>query len=220
MLSKLTINDKKIYMTHCRTLINNDFFKFGEITLAEYNIDDISKANIDEQYFYCPKTLFLSLLPFMIKIIRENETIDKSIKTIYNFGVKQHNPFQNPHDKQVISKEIEVEIEFDTPVITIGELIKTCIDNMDQSSFLLDEDIQNGLSLTVVKIELFKERRNSIIANFNTYKEDTCVVCINNKPNILFCNCGHLIVCDKCFDKLENNKCPKCRKINKIIRKI
>ena len=54
-----------------------------------------------------------------------------------------------------------------------------------------------------------------------TFKEDTCVVCTNNKPNILYCNCGHLVACEECFNKLDNrNKCLKCREKNTIIRKI
>ena len=35
-----------------------------------------------------------------------------------------------------------------------------------------------------------------------------------------FCNCGHLIVCGDCYHELENDKCPKCRKVNLIIRKM
>ena len=54
-----------------------------------------------------------------------------------------------------------------------------------------------------------------------TFKEDTCVVCMVNSTNILYCNCGRLVVCEKCFNKLDNkNKCLKCREENTIIRKI
>ena len=54
-----------------------------------------------------------------------------------------------------------------------------------------------------------------------TFKEDNCVVCMTNKPNILFCNCGHLCICEECFDRLDNKtNCLKCRKKNTIIRKI
>ena len=60
----------------------------------------------------------------------------------------------------------------------------------------------------------------STLKKSKTFKEDTCIICSENNPNILFCNCGHNCVCDECFNKLENNKCPKCREINKIIRKI
>ena len=56
--------------------------------------------------------------------------------------------------------------------------------------------------------------------DINVYREDECVICMENKANILFCDCGHLIVCDECYHELENDKCPKCRKVNVQVRKL
>ena len=28
-----------------------------------------------------------------------------------------------------------------------------------------------------------------------TFKEDTCVICLDKDPNIMFCDCGHLVIC-------------------------
>ena len=53
-----------------------------------------------------------------------------------------------------------------------------------------------------------------------TFKENKCIICQENNSNILFCDCGHKVICDECFHKLNNGKCPKCRTVNKIIRKI
>ena len=54
-----------------------------------------------------------------------------------------------------------------------------------------------------------------------TFKDDKCLVCIDKEPNILFCNCGLLCVCEGCFDKLGDIiTCIKCRGINTIVRKI
>ena len=51
-------------------------------------------------------------------------------------------------------------------------------------------------------------------------KSDECVICLSNPPNVLFCICGHLCVCNKCGDILETErgraKCPLCREINRI----
>ena len=81
-------------------------------------------------------------------------------------------------------------------------------------------DDLNNLTLTVVKVELLKEFKGERIINTQTYKEDKCIICLETKPNILFCDCGHRVLCDECFNKLDENKCPKCRTNNKIIRKI
>ena len=43
-------------------------------------------------------------------------------------------------------------------------------------------------------------------------KEDECVICFNNKANILYTECLHFVVCDGCDSKGRFNKCPLCRK--------
>ena len=100
--------------------------------------------------------------------------------------------------------------------------------------YVKSDDFYMGF-ISPFRLEIFFPRRrrridirNNVCAakenlreyNINVYKEDVCVVCMENKVNILFCNCGHLVVCYECFHKLENSKCPKCRKENTIIRKI
>ena len=52
-----------------------------------------------------------------------------------------------------------------------------------------------------------------------TIKESECVICYENKPNILFSECLHLCVCDVCDSKGRFSRCPMCRtkiKTNKI----
>ena len=215
MLSEINIDNKTLTLLHNRRLINNQQFNKGEINMAEYNIDSITNLT-NKDVFYYPKRIFSDLLPFLVEII-ENNTI---IKTVYCFALCQHNPLQNPHDMQVMNKDIEVEVNFQTDKSVIKELITNCINNMEDYHFLLDDDIEKSVTLTVVKIELLKEQRENKINFIKSYKDDICVICVESKPNILFCNCGHNCICEPCFNKLENNKCPKCREINKIIRKI
>ena len=43
-------------------------------------------------------------------------------------------------------------------------------------------------------------------------KEEDCVVCYENKSNILFTDCYHICVCSKCFDRGCFVNCPLCRK--------
>ena len=56
------------------------------------------------------------------------------------------------------------------------------------------------------------------INEIKTYKTDECVICLENKTNVLFCNCGHLCVCQKCIEIKRLTKCPVCKTINTIIR--
>ena len=43
-------------------------------------------------------------------------------------------------------------------------------------------------------------------------KEDECVVCYENKPNVLYTECLHFAVCDSCDKNGYFTKCPMCRK--------
>ena len=44
------------------------------------------------------------------------------------------------------------------------------------------------------------------------FKEETCVICVINKPNILYTSCGHICICRSCNQLYPINKCPLCRR--------
>ena len=48
-----------------------------------------------------------------------------------------------------------------------------------------------------------------------TFKEKTCVTCLDNSSNILFTGCGHICMCNDCNELHPIKTCPICRtKIN------
>ena len=44
-----------------------------------------------------------------------------------------------------------------------------------------------------------------------TITESECIICFENKPNMLFLDCMHLCVCNGCDSKGKFYKCPMCR---------
>ena len=52
-----------------------------------------------------------------------------------------------------------------------------------------------------------------------TFKSDQCVICLEEEPKVLFCNCGHICICEKCILHRYDN-CPVCKKENTILRMI
>ena len=55
------------------------------------------------------------------------------------------------------------------------------------------------------------------ISKLNIYKSIECVVCLNEKSNIIFIPCAHKCVCSECYKGIKNS-CPLCRrKITNII---
>ena len=219
--SKINIDHLTIKMTHGRRFVPTSNYlqneiQTGEITTGEYNIDEITSEVNEDKIFYYPKRILSYMIPFLVKLIEQSILV----KCIYSFGLYQHDPFQNPHDIQGVIKDIEVVLEFEYPQGAAERLIKGCLENMDDSRRMIDQDIDDGVALFVSRIEIFDKKDNNLVPVFDTYKEDNCMICMEDKPNIIFCNCGHIVVCEKCLLRLVNKKCPKCRCYNTIIRRI
>ena len=43
------------------------------------------------------------------------------------------------------------------------------------------------------------------------FKYDECIICLTNLPNVLFCNCGHIAICEECEKMKSLNACPICK---------
>ena len=63
------------------------------------------------------------------------------------------------------------------------------------------------------------EEEELSINDSRTFKLDQCVICLEKEPKVLFCNCGHICICDECLVKKLDN-CPVCKEINTILRVI
>ena len=64
------------------------------------------------------------------------------------------------------------------------------------------------------------ESEEEVINVTKTFKTEECVICIENEPNILFCNCGHLCIGNNCLEFKKLSKCPVCKTENTILRVI
>ena len=54
-----------------------------------------------------------------------------------------------------------------------------------------------------------------------TFKEDKCIICLTNPPNVLYCDCGHQVLCVECSKMVEKLKiCSMCKTENTILRMI
>ena len=60
-------------------------------------------------------------------------------------------------------------------------------------------------------------REDFSINDFQTFKLEQCVICLEEEPKVLFCNCGHICICKQCLVKKLDN-CPVCKKENTILR--
>ena len=51
-----------------------------------------------------------------------------------------------------------------------------------------------------------------------TFKCNECVICLTNQPNVLFCNCGHMCICEECDRVKSLETCPVCKTKSTIKR--
>ena len=59
----------------------------------------------------------------------------------------------------------------------------------------------------------------AVLNNTQTFQTDLCVVCMEYIPNVLFCECGHICLCESCIGaSIEKYKCPVCKHPNTIRR--
>ena len=102
-------------------------------------------------------------------------------------------------------------INFENPLVSIQRRI----DYIKRSEYYIT--YQKPLRVEII----FKGKttNNSISINeIKTFKTDECVICLENKNNVLFCNCGHICVCKKCIEIKRLTKCPVCKTKNTILR--
>ena len=62
-----------------------------------------------------------------------------------------------------------------------------------------------------------EEEEDFPINDSKTFKLEQCVICLEKEPKVLFCNCGHICICNECLVKKLDN-CPVCKTENTILR--
>ena len=79
----------------------------------------------------------------------------------------------------------------------------------DDDFTIVEGNFRIGIDITAYVVEDYDEDDHKIKTMI---KEDDCVVCFENKPNILYTECMHFAVCTSCDKKGDFKSCPLCRK--------
>ena len=114
---------------------------------------------------------------------------------------------------------LEQNFLFDSPVQIINESIEHIKNSGHYDNFLKPFRFELCINVeTFIEEEEVKKEEPININELKTFKIETCVICLENKNNVLFCNCGHICVCNKCLVLKRLNKCPVCKTENTILR--
>ena len=136
---------------------------------------------------------------------------DISIKIIFNQSDITFNNFIS----------LDQSFLFDSPVQIINESIEHIKNSGHYDNFLKPFRFELWIDVETFEEEEYEEEEKPVnINDFKTFKIEECVICLENKNNVLFCNCGHICVCDKCLVLKRLNKCPYCKTENTNLRVI
>ena len=167
---------------------------------AKFKTDDIIGETTKEEIFILSKMYLDQLiLEYKNYIIENQPTSESSYRlsavTIENDEIKYKHIYScfynNVRDR--ISWENKYDDNFDIEgsfflCIDVNAMVIPDYDSNDD----YDEDEDN------------KPARKTIL-------EPECIVCLENKSNILYLDCLHVCVCNVCDSKGRFNKCPLCR---------
>ena len=135
------------------------------------------------------------------------------LKKFYN------NDFILTEDNTIINYNYEY-IDKELYVKDLEVILRTYYDFYDADYdlyFSVLAELENNNELIVSHTEPIPED-TKVINLFKIFKSEECIICLTNQPNVLFCNCGHLCYCIKCYKLKTLSTCPICKTDNEIIR--
>lgn len=161
------------------------------------NIIDEGYENLPEdEVDFCNTSTDSVVLANSSEIVPINSIVDSSIANVIG-------------GKRIIeySEETDVDYDYDSNsvkcllTLTVNENLILIPKNetlIDESKEFISKIIKNKSSLLLNDLS-------------EIYSSDTCCICFDVKPNIIFYQCGHQCAHDNCSKKLT--KCPLCRKL-------
>ena len=209
--------------TECKSLIE-EFYKQRK----QFNISKIEIKQVDPDisvYSYINDLHFRTHIKFtedkfligdLYKNLKPVITYALSytrLKKFYNDNLKLN------EDHTIINYNYEY-VGRELYIKDLEVILKTYYDFYDADYdlyFSVLAELENNNELIVSHIEPLPIEPK-VINLFKIFKSDECIICMNDKPNILFCNCGHLCECVKCYKIKTPFTCPICKMDNEIIR--
>ena len=108
-------------------------------------------------------------------------------------------------------------MSFDMPFTIILSIIRIDLDRFIINPDNIPDSIRNCISNNINN----NKNNNEGIITINeekTFKNDLCIICLERIPNVLFCLCGHVCICQECNKMHKYHKCPVCKTENNILR--
>ena len=210
-MSRNSIKLHNLHLPHIftrRILTKNSNNQYSELSITEY---DITEAFDPYEKYFSPKQIYFSLSHHLYEILKRNTHKEH---TMYSFSIYQN---KNEDNYEILVKDISIEAYPTDSIETIHERINIIISNFPETLFPIPLTSPLDFCLIFTKYEIFSNE-DQYINNETTYRTNKCVICSITTPNVLFCNCGHLTICENCYRDYNKKQCVSCRMLNTIVR--
>ena len=209
----------------CKKILE-DFYKQREQFII-YDIDIIQDNPIINAYSHVDFLHFTTYINFKEDKFLIND-LYKNLKPIITYALSytRLRKFANypnlflTENPPIIKYDYENIVDREIHIKDLEIILKTYYDFCDANYdiyFDVLAELENNNELLVFH-EMPPLEKPKIINLFKIFKSDECIICMDNKPNILFCNCGHLCECEGCYKIKTPSTCPVCKMDNEIIR--
>ena len=158
--------------------------------------------------------------------IENKEDLRDKLKPILHYLISEH--MTEEHEGYYYnSSNFNIYVKTEDSNYDIGLLflvaLPTYDDERNEFVFMMtdfnDDDRFTCLNLIKIKINIrciyYELEEETKIPTKISFKYDECVICLDNPPNVLFNNCGHICICHDC-DRESLNSCPICRAVTSI----
>ena len=165
---------------------------------AKFKTNDIFGETTKEEIFILSK-MYLDQLILQYKnyIIEDQPTQESSYKL--SVGIIEDDEIKYKHIYSCFYNNVRDRISWENKYddnFNIEGIFFVCI---DVNAMVIPDYSSND-----DEVEDYKPARKTIL-------EQECVICFENKSNILYLDCFHVCVCNVCESKGKFNKCPLCR---------
>ena len=181
-------------------LVNFNLFHDPLQIRAKFKTDEIFGETTKEEIFILSEMYFDQLvLEYKNYIIEDQPTQESTYKL--SVGMIEDDELKYKHIYSCFYNNVRDRISLENKYndnFSIEGNFFLCI---DVNAYVIPDYDSND---DYDEVEYHKPTRKTIL-------EQECVICFENKSNILYLDCLHVCVCNICDSKGRFNKCPLCR---------
>ena len=211
--------------TECKNLLEDFYKQRKQFIISEIEIKQVDP--VISAYSYISDLHFETHIKFKEDKFLIGD-LYKNLKPVITYALSytRLKKFINNHPNLILTEDntiINYDYEYIGRELYIKDLkvnLKTHYDFYDADYdlyFSVLAELENNNEL-IVSHEEPPPEEPKIINLFKIFKSVECIVCMDKKPSVLFCNCGHLCECEECYKLKSLSTCPICKMDNEIIR--